>query len=262
MMPTGLAGLEQQLLVWLFASIRPGAAFLAAPVFGSPSVPIQLRLVIALGIGVPALAAADLSLPAQELMSVAGLGLILSETLLGLAMGFAVQIGFSSAFVAGEAISNAMGLGFASMNDPLGGQSSMVIGQFLSMLATFLFLGMGGHLALATIVVRSFEILPPGEAWFSMGKIAAMIEFGGLVFSAGLAVALPVGFALILVQIVMAMVARSTPTLNLFAVGLPAALLAGIIFLAIATPMMARTLGGALESGLDHARSVAEPDRG
>jgi flagellar biosynthesis protein FliR len=60
----------------------------------------------------------------------------------------------------------------------------------------------------------------------------------------------------------MAMVARSTPTLNLFAVGLPAALLAGIIFLAIATPMMARTLGGALESGLDHARSVAEPDRG
>jgi flagellar biosynthesis protein FliR len=62
---------------------------------------------------------------------------------------------------------------------------------------------------------------------------------------------------MILVQIMIAMIARSTPTLNLFAVGLPATLLAGIILLAIAAPAMADSLMSALAAGLDQARLLA-----
>lgn len=257
MMPDGFAGLEAQLWLWLVAMIRPGAAFLAAPVFGAAFVPVQLRLIIALAIGIPALDAANFELPMDGLASIEGFLLVAGEVLAGLALGFAVQIGFSAALVAGETIGNAMGLGFASMVDPASGQSNPAIGQFLSILATFLFLAIGGHLALAATVVESYRALPPGDAWMSNDSLMALVLFGGTLFAAGLSIALPVGSALVLVQIVMGVLARSAPALNLFSVGLPAALLAGIVLLAMAAPVMGEGIMAAVGQGIEMSRNLA-----
>lgn len=257
MMPTGFAGLEAQLWLWMVAMIRPGAAFIAAPIFGAPFVPVQLRLIVALAIGIPAMAAADFQLPLDGLASIEGFLLVAGEVLAGLALGFAVQIGFSAALVAGETIGNAMGLGFAGMVDPASGQSAPAIGQFLSILATFLFLAIGGHLALAATVVESYRALPPGAAWLSSDSLMGLVMFGGVLFAAGLSIALPVGSALILVQIVMGVLARSAPALNLFAVGLPAALLAGLVLLAMATPVMGEAIVATIYSGLEMSRNLA-----
>jgi flagellar biosynthesis protein FliR len=84
------------------------------------------------------------------------------------------------------------------------------------------------------------------------------VQFGGALLGAGLTIALPVGFALVLVQIIMGMLARSAPSLNLFAVGMPVAVMAGLILLAIAAPVMGEGLTAALKSGLDQAQSIAE----
>ncbi len=257
MLPEGFAGVEAQLWLWLVAMIRPGAAFFAAPVFGSPSVPVQLRLIVALAIGIPALAGAPFDLPVDGIASVAGVMLVAGEVLVGLALGFAVQIGFSAAMLAGEVIGNAMGLGFASMIDPGSGASSPALGQFLSILATLLFLAMGGHLMLATIVIDSFHSLPPGQAWVSFDRLHGLVLFGGDLFAAGLAIALPVGFSLVLIQIVMGVLARSAPAMNLFAVGLPATLLAGLVLMAIAAPTMGEGIVAAIQRGLDLARALA-----
>src|SRR3546814_20342702 len=76
-------------------------------------------------------------------------------------------------------------------------------------------------------------------------------------FAAGLTIAMPVGFVLILVQILMAVIGRSAPALNLFAVGIPATLLAGIVLLGIATPAMAEAIPHILSDALDAARMTA-----
>ena len=257
MIPAGFAGVEAQLWLWMVAMIRPGAAFLAAPVFGASFVPVQLRLVIALAIGIPALAATNFQLPAGGLATIEGVMLVGGEVMAGVAIGFAVQIGFSAALLAGETISNAMGLGFAGMVDPASGQQNPMLGQFLSILATFLFLAIGGHLALAATIVESYRALPPGDAWLSAESIRGLVLFGGVLFAAGLSIALPVGFALILVQLVMGMLARSAPQLNLFSVGLPAALLAGIVLLAIAAPVIGEGIIAVLQQGLEESRRIA-----
>jgi flagellar biosynthetic protein FliR len=257
MIPAGFAGVEAQLWLWMVAMIRPGAAFLAAPVFGASFVPVQLRLIVALAVGIPALAATNFTLPDEGLASIEGFLLVGGEVMAGLAIGFAVQIGFSAALIAGETISNAMGLGFAGMVDPATGQQNPMLGQFLTILGTFLFLGIGGHLALAAIIVESYRALPPGAAWIPAESIRGLVLFGGVLFAAGLSIALPVGFAIILVQLVMGMLARSAPQLNLFAVGLPAALLAGIVLLAMAAPVMSDAIIAVLEQGLQEARRLA-----
>lgn len=257
MIPQGLAGVETQLWLWMIAMIRPGAAFIAAPVFGAPQVPLQLRAVVALAIGVPALANTPFVLPVGGVVSVAGFVLVAGEVLAGLALGFAVQIGFSAAMVAGEVIGNAMGLGFAAIVDPASGAPSPAVSQFLSLMAVFLFLSTGGHLQLAAIIVESYHALPPGEAWLGAKSVQGLVLFGGDLFAAGLAIALPVGFAIILVQLVMAMLARSAPQMNIFSVGLPATLMAGLVLMAIAAPVMADGITAAIQRGLAEARLLA-----
>lgn len=256
-MPEGFAGLEEQLWLWMVAMVRPGAAFLAAPVFGAAFVPVQLRLIVALAIGIPAMALTDFTLPIDGLASIEGFLLIGGEVMAGLALGFAVQIGFSAALIAGETIGNAMGLSFAAMMDPATGQSNPAIGQFLSILSTFLFLAIGGHLALAATVVESYRALPPGAAWLPNESIVDIVMFGSTLFAAGLSIALPVGSALILVQLVMGVLARSAPALNLFAVGLPAALLAGLVLLAMAAPVMGEAIIAVILESLDLAQVIA-----
>ena len=257
MIPLSLAGLEAQLYLWFLAAIRPGAAFLAAPVFGSQQVPVQLRFVVALAVAIPAFQMVPFDLPPGGIISVPGIAMIIGEVLTGLAIGFAVQLGFSAALVAGETIGNTMGLGFAGMMDPMSGASTPALGTFLSILATFFFLALGGHLMLITIILESYRALPPGEAWLSAESIRGLVMFGGVLFAAGTAIALPVGFSLVLVQLVMAMLARSAPQMNLFSVGLPATLLAGLVLLAIAAPPMGDGIASAIQQGMAQARQLA-----
>ncbi len=256
MIPPAFATLEPQLWLWLVAMLRPGAAFVAAPLFGANFVPVQMRLIIALAVGIPGLAAADFALPAGGVVTFAGFALIAGELLVGLAIGFAAQLGFAAAQVAGEVIGNAMGLGFAGMVDPASGHQNPAVSQYLSILATFLFLATDGHLALAAAVVESYRALPPGAGLPSHAAIGGLVGFGGSLFSAGFVIALPVTLAVILIQLVMAMLARSAPQLNLFAVGLPVALIVGIVLLAATTPLLANGIMVAIDAGLGQARAV------
>jgi flagellar biosynthetic protein FliR len=254
--PTGLANIEQQLLVWLLAMLRPGAALFAAPLTGTPQVPMQLRLVIALALGVPAAQLAGIHPPPAGMISADGLFIAIGEIVIGLGLGFAVQAGFAAALVAGETISNAMGLGFAAMINPTTGQSSSAVGQLLSMIATFLFFASDGHLLFARIVVDSYHAFPPGGA-VPLALIGELSKLGGLIFAAGLTIALPVTAALVLVQLVLAVLARSAPSLNLFGVGMPAAMVAGILLLATAAPLMGDAILSAINQGLQESARLA-----
>jgi flagellar biosynthesis protein FliR len=267
LMPAGLAGLEAQLWLLMVLMVRPSAAFLVAPVFSLQSLPLQVRLILALVIGIAASGQTSLILPAQGLDTLAGILLIAGEMLAGVMIGFAVQIGYSGALVAGELISGAMGLGFASMVDPGGSGSAPVVSSFLSIIALLLFLSADGHLLLIRLLVESYAYLPPAGATRVAGASGSTLPdadalmrlalFGGQAFSAGLLIALPVLSAVILLQIIMGVLSRTSPQLNLFAVGFPVAILAGLVLLALAMPLMGDAMILSLNRGMDMATSLA-----
>lgn len=257
MIAPGFAGVEAQLWLLLIAMIRPGAALFAAPVFGAAAVPVQLRIILSLAVGMAAMASVPFALPPGGVASIAGVAMIGGEVLAGLALGFSVQLGYAAAFIGGETIANAMGLGFSSMIDPQSGQSTPVVGQFLSIVSTFMLLAMDGHLLLIRFVIASYRALPPGGGLMPTSVFQSIAAFGGSMFAAGVTIALPVAFTLVLVQLVMGMLARTAPALNLFAVGLPATLLAGLVLLALGAPVMGGSIADALRSGLDLAQAVA-----
>jgi len=106
------------------------------------------------------------------------------------------------------------------------------------MLLTLLFLSVNGHLMLVEMIVKSYEALPPGAAWLGADRLENIAMFGGYTFLAGLLLALPVGFLLLCLNIVVGMISRAAPSLNLFAVGLPVSLAVGVLALAVSFPAM------------------------
>lgn len=257
MIAPGFADVESQLWIWIMAMIRPSAAMIVAPFFGASNVPVQVRIILAFMIGMVATNSATFDLPADTAISLDNMLFVAGEVLAGAAIGFSLQLGYAAVLIAGETISNAMGLGFASMSDPQTGQSTPVIGQFLTIFATLLLLAIDGHLLLLATIVKSYSALPPGFALLGPELLFGMVQFGGTLFSMGLLIALPVGGALILVQFIMGFLARTAPAMNLFAVGIPVTITVGLVALAITAPIMAETIMQSIGLGLDHATKMA-----
>ncbi|QIG78732.1 flagellar biosynthetic protein FliR [Stakelama tenebrarum] len=228
---------EPQLWALLFVMVRVGAAFLAAPVFSAVSIPLPARIALTGAIGVLTMHAAPVVAP-DEIFSITTMLMVAAEAMVGLALGFVLQIAFAAPLVASEVMGVSMGLGFAQAVDPQSNTSTPALGQFLSVLLTLLFLSVDGHLVLVDLVVRSYALMPPGEAWLAPQRLLNIALFGGYAFLAGLLLALPVGFLLLCVNVIVGMLSRSAPALNLFAVGLPASLAMGVIAILIALPAM------------------------
>lgn len=247
--------IEPQLWTLLFVMVRVSATFIAAPIFGAISVPLQVRIALSGAIGFLVLAANPVTPPAQ-IFAITTFLAIAAEALVGLAIGFVLQIAFAAPLVAGELIGNAMGIGFASAIDPQNGRSSTALGQFMMTLLTLLFLSVNGHLMLVELVVRSYAVLPPGSAWIAVERLRDIAVFGGYAFSAGFLLALPVGFLLLCLNLVVGMLSRSAPALNLFAVGLPMSLAVGVVALAIAFPAMGDYMIVIIQEGLAAAEHL------
>lgn len=248
MMGFGLS-VEPQLWALLFAMVRIGAAFVAAPVFSSVQIPLPARIALTGAIGVLVVNVTDIQ-PPEQVFSLMTFVAVASEALIGLAIGFVLQIAFSAPLVASEVISMSMGLGFANAVDPNSGSATPAIGQFLTMLLTLLFLAVDGHLVLVDLVVKSYEAMPPGQ-WLAADKLLGIAMFGGYAFLAGLLLALPVGFLLLCLNMIVGMLSRAAPALNLFAVGLPASLAVGVVAILLALPAMGDYMLVIIREGLE-----------
>jgi flagellar biosynthesis protein FliR len=255
MIPTGFAQIEATLLTILLHALRPGAMFVAAPLFGATSIPVQVR--VALAVAVALLVAPDLWTSTKfDILSLAGIAIIASELLIGLALGFALRMGVAAAQIAGEVVSNALGLGFAAMQDPLSGASSPAVAQFMAMLATLLLLVSGGHLVLIDLVARSYATLPIGGAGVGRDALWRLVAFGSTMFALAVQIALPVAATVLAAQFVAAVATRSAPALNLFAVGMPATVLVGVVMLAFAWPQLVASIELANADALTEAASL------
>lgn len=246
---------ETQLWALVFVMVRVGAAFVAAPVFGNMSVPLPVRVTLSGAIGVLVLGAIDIQVP-TTIFALSTFVAVAAEALVGMAIGFVIQIAFAAPLIAGEIIGGSMGIGFANMIDPNSGRSSPAVGQFLSILLTLLFLSLDGHLVLVDMILKSYTALPPGAAWLTTGQLRDIAMFGGYAFMAGLLLALPVGFLLLCLNLVMGMLSRSAPALNLFAIGLPASLAVGVVSLAVALPAMGDYMQVIVREGLAATQSL------
>jgi flagellar biosynthetic protein FliR len=257
----GLASLEAQLWQILFLSIRCGAALMAAPMVGGAAVPAPVRILLSLVLGFFVATWVPFA-PAPAMLSFAAILAVLHEIAVGLALGFVLQLAFAVPLIAAEQIAGTMGLAIATSIDPASGAQSGALGTFFGLVLSLLFYAIGAHLLWFELLIESYRLLPAGQFAFGAWRAEAVVMFMGLGLAAAAAIALPVVLVLLLVQIVTGLISRSAPSLNLFALGLPAGVLAGIAALIIAMPVMVGQFRGVIEAAITQSAALVEPRDG
>lgn len=235
--------------VFFAVFVRCLGVVMSVPVFGSRGVPIIAKAGIALflaGLLAPLAGRTTgvlRSAPWSYGMAIVG------ELLLGLAMGYIINLVFTAVQVAGSFIDLPIGFRAANLVDPQWGYPVPLIGHFKYFVALTLFLVLDGHHMILRGLASSLEILP--AATFSPGGVGRMagvvVDFFARSFVMALQMSLPVGASLFLTDCAFAMLARASPQINVFLLGFILKIIVGIAILALAFPYFIEYLRIAIE---------------
>ena len=158
---------DAQISTWVASFILPlfrvTAVLMTMPVFGTTLLPARVRLYFALAITVVIVPGLP-PMPEVHALDLSALLLIAEQVIIGALFGMSLQLFFQIFVIAGQIVAIQMGMAFASMVDPANGVNVAVIGQFLTMLVTLLFLAINGHLVVFEVLTESFTTLPVGSA--------------------------------------------------------------------------------------------------
>lgn len=240
-------------LLWPF--MRIGAMFAALPIFSARSVPVRIRVLLAFFIAWILLPVIPKP-PVVDLISAQALLISVYQVLIGVAMGFILQMVFSAFVIAGQSIAMAMGLGFASIIDPQNGVQVPVVSQAFLIMVTLVFLALNGHLLLIEVLADSFQRLPVGPVVISQDGLWQLVTWGSNMFVGGMLVALPAVAALLLVNLAFGVASRAAPQLNIFAVGFPVMILVGLAFIILTLPSITDHLSRMMLEAIDLINKV------
>lgn len=245
--PIGLLADWAQRLVWPLGRIV--GFMLVAPAFSGMTVPVRIKVGLSLALAL--LLAPAITPPLDNPFGPAGAAMIAREMLIGGGIGLTLRMAIEAVAFGGQIVGLSMGLGFGEVVDPVSGARTPQIGQFYGLLATLLFLAMDGHLALIEALASSFATAPVGYDRLDAGSWQALVAYGGVLFSGAMRIALPAVTAILVVNLGFGVMSRAAPSMNLFAVGFPAALAVGfvVIWMSLGTvlPVFASLFEGAMQ---------------
>ena len=226
-----------QVIGFMLVVARLSGLFLIAPVFSSPMIPPRIKLMALLALA--ATISPIVTTTSETAVPDGILPLMLSivtESIIGFAMGFSVAIVFSAVQVAASLIDTSIGFSMANIIDPLNNAQGAVLGSFYSLVATLSFLAVNGHHWMLAGFKRSFDTIALGavpDVEQMMDNL--MVTFGSL-FAMAFQIAAPVLITLLLVDVVLGIIARVVPQMNVFFVGIPLKIGVGLVAVIICLP--------------------------
>ena len=238
--------IPQFVVIVMMISLRVFGVLISAPMFAFRSMPMRMRILLALVIGI---AIAPLIKPDPTLVMGEAITFIAAATELaiGLAAGYLIRIGLMAFDVISEVLSMLSGFSFAATigRDPI--LSPSLIGEFLQLTAIALAFALNIHLVLIDILLDSFKLLPFGtwpSAWDAKGLTLLVVK----AFAFGMVFSMPSIIVYLMFNMTQALLGRTSPQLNLFSVGfavsVPISFLLLIIFLPDMPGMVAKVLEG------------------
>lgn len=209
--------------------IRFSALLLMSPLFAIAQVPVQIRVLLLLFLSLILTLSLGITLPAVSLNFAQLIYYGFSELIIGAAMAFGLFAAFAAFSFGGRILDFQMGFGVASLIDPATDQQAPLIGTFLNMLGVMVFFLVDGHHLLLKGLAHSLSQYPPGQPVHFMLE-AVVMQFGAM-FTYAIMLVAPVIFTILLIDVAMAVAARTMPQVNMFIVMLPLKIFVGLVVL-------------------------------
>ncbi|VAV85221.1 Flagellar biosynthesis protein FliR [hydrothermal vent metagenome] len=216
---------------FLFVFMRTGSIILLAPVFGTSTVPLRLKLGLVVLLSVVLFSIVPpVSMPQDLIGLTLGLG---AEVAIGAVIGLAARFVFASFEFAGQVVGFQMGLGMANVYDPINSVQITVLGKLMSIMSMLVFLSINGHIMVIAALKKSFAVIPPYGFQFSGTLMEQILYMSKDVFVIGAKIATPVMGTLLLVNIGLGIGAKAVPALNMFVIGFAIAIMVGFMVIGL-----------------------------
>lgn len=213
------AYLVSRFMIFTLVLARTGALVMTAPLIGSLAMPRQARAFLAVAMSLVVTPVyLGTSLPSvQSLPEYARL--FANEVLVGLLLGLGLNILFSGIQVAGQIVSQMSGLSVSGVFNPSLEEDVSVFSHLFYFLMLAVFIAMGGHREMIDALLQTFTWSPPGHAALGTSFIDVLVSVTTQSFALGIRAAAPLLIALLLATIVLGLVSRTLPQINIIAVG-------------------------------------------
>ena len=222
-------------IMWITAalllSLRFGVVLYLAPNLAASKIPPRIMVMLVLAMSVGLLAVANVQL-IEINNSMSLIRAAFSELLLGALLAFGMVAMFAAFLLGGRIVDFQMGFGIASLLDPATHTEAPVMGTILNLLAVMVFYAMDLHHYLIRGLAFSIEMIPPGT-WVGDFDMAAVISHFGAMFTFAIAVVVPVILSIFLLDLGMAVMARTMPQVNVFIVSMPLKIFTGLTVFAL-----------------------------
>lgn len=246
----GTAQFETLLLVL----VRVSVMLALVPVFSQREVPQLLRF----GLGLLIAFVTMRTVPPMGALH--GLGelvvAILAQAFVGVVFGFVSFLIFTGIQFAGEIIDVQIGFAVVNIVNPLTSQSVTVIGEFQLALTTLLYLAADAHHALIGGIAGSFRLVPLPYAGAPQLVAGDVVHFFTQALFVVFQIAAPVAVALFLVNVMLGLMARVAPQMNVFVVGFPVQITVGLVMLIVSIPLLGAVFPSLLEGSMRNLDTI------
>ncbi len=176
---------------------------------------------------------------------------LLSELVLGLFLGYIVTIAIGFIYFAGDIIDYLIGFSMVSVMNPLDETQMPVTSNLLYVYLNFVFLSLGMHHRLILAMVQSFERIQVGAFLQSAESLSYMMKILSETLLAGLSIASPFIITILVADVVLGLLSKAMPGMNIFVLGMPFKILIGVFMLLLVVPILYEVLGDRIASAID-----------
>lgn len=217
---------------FLLILVRLSAFIFTAPIFSNSQIPRKVKACFSVFISMIIYNTVTVELPAySDVISFAIL--VMQEAIVGLILGFIISACMYIVNCAGRLIDMEMGLSMANMMDPSTRIQASITGAFYTQMVLLLLLITNMHYYILRAIIDSFKHVPLGGVVFHAGLYEIMQSFLVDFFVIGFRIVLPVFAAMLIVNVVLGVLARIAPQMNMFVVGMQLKIFVGLVILYI-----------------------------
>ncbi len=223
---------------------RVAGIFAATPMFGGKAVPMRIKAGIALAMTLLLYPVIRVKLPELPADSVSLFLLVVRETLIGITLGLVSQAIFAAIEFCGQLVGIQIGFSMVSLFDPTMGTQVSIISIFQTLLATLLFMTLEVHHVFIRSIVESYQVVPLGSWHMSGPLMQFMITIVTGIFVLGIKLAAPVMVSLLAASVVLGIMSRIFPQMNVFIISMPLNIGLGLLILGASLSIFLHTVEG------------------
>lgn len=220
--------------LFLLVLLRTSGIFIVSPFFSAQNIPNVVKIGFTVFTSIIITLVLDVDVQAIEISLLA---LIAKELMIGMTIGFICYLFASTFYTMGQIVDMSMGFGMVNVVDPQNRIQVPLMGNFYYILAFLLLLGTNGHHLIIRVLVDSYNFIPIGNFEFNKNIAFFLVDILARTFTMGFLLSTPIIISIFLLDLVLGILTRTIPQLNIFVVGLPLKVFVGLLLMLVTVPI-------------------------